>query len=257
MSRGIKKHYKRLNAPKKWLLSKLGGIWAPRSSSGPHKKLNSIPLVIVIRNKFKYSSNQRESLNILKKNEIYVDGKVRNDKNFPAGVMDVISIKTTKENYRVLYDNVGHFFLHRITLKESMFKLCKVIRVSIGSKGIPYIVTHDGRTIRFPNLLIKSNDSIVLDLLNNKVIDFIKFCIGSLCVVIKGSNIGRIGVFINTIGGQGFDSIVCLKDFNGSSFSTQTKNLFVIGKGTKSFISLPRFRGLRTLTKSLEHNNYN
>jgi hypothetical protein len=35
--RGPKKHLKRLNAPKHWMLDKLGGIWAPKPSAGPHK----------------------------------------------------------------------------------------------------------------------------------------------------------------------------------------------------------------------------
>ena len=37
MARGPKRHLKRLNAPKHWMLDKLGGIWAPRPSTGPHK----------------------------------------------------------------------------------------------------------------------------------------------------------------------------------------------------------------------------
>ena len=35
--RGPKKHLKRLNAPKHWMLDKMGGIWAPKPSCGPHK----------------------------------------------------------------------------------------------------------------------------------------------------------------------------------------------------------------------------
>ncbi|KAL6627857.1 hypothetical protein ACP70R_031583 [Stipagrostis hirtigluma subsp. patula] len=37
MVRGLKKHLKRLNAPKHWMLDKLGGAFAPKPSSGPHK----------------------------------------------------------------------------------------------------------------------------------------------------------------------------------------------------------------------------
>jgi len=33
MARGPKMHLKRLNAPKHWMLDKLGGVWAPRPSS--------------------------------------------------------------------------------------------------------------------------------------------------------------------------------------------------------------------------------
>jgi hypothetical protein len=35
---------------------------------------------------------------------IQVDGKVRTDKTYPAGFMDVVSIPKTNENFRLLYD---------------------------------------------------------------------------------------------------------------------------------------------------------
>ena len=34
MARGPKKHLKRLNAPKHWMLDKLGGVFAPKPSPG-------------------------------------------------------------------------------------------------------------------------------------------------------------------------------------------------------------------------------
>ena len=45
----------------------------------------------------------------------------------------------------------------------------------VGLKGIPSIVTYDGRTIRFPDPLIKLHDTIKLDLTTGKIDDFIKF----------------------------------------------------------------------------------
>ncbi|XP_019161860.1 PREDICTED: protein DETOXIFICATION 16-like [Ipomoea nil] len=36
-ARGLKKHMKRLNAPKHWILDKFGGAFAPKPSFGPHK----------------------------------------------------------------------------------------------------------------------------------------------------------------------------------------------------------------------------
>merc|ERR1711966_428972 len=104
MARGIKKHLKRLKAPKKWMLNKLGGIWAPNPKSGPHKKTESFPLILVLRNKLKNALNNREVTQILKQKVIKVDGKVKVEKNYPTGIMDVISIEKTNENFRILYD---------------------------------------------------------------------------------------------------------------------------------------------------------
>ncbi|WOL16456.1 hypothetical protein Cni_G25243 [Canna indica] len=94
-ARGLKKHLKRLNAPKHWMLDKLGGAF-------------------------------------------------------------------------------GRFRLHSLKDEEAKFKLCKVRSVQFGQKGIPYLNTYDGRTIRNPDPLIKANDTIKLDLETNKIVDFIK-----------------------------------------------------------------------------------
>ena len=49
MARGPKKHLKRINTPRSWLLSKMGGINATRPNQGPHKLRECLPLSVVIR----------------------------------------------------------------------------------------------------------------------------------------------------------------------------------------------------------------
>lgn len=58
------------------------------------------------------------------------------------------------------------------------YKLCKVRKIFVGTKGIPHLVTHDARTIRYPDPLIKVNDTIQIDLETGKITDFIKFDTG-------------------------------------------------------------------------------
>ena len=48
-----------------------------------------------------------------------VDGKVRTDKTYPTGFMDVMSIPKTNEDFRLLYDTKGRFRLHAITGDET------------------------------------------------------------------------------------------------------------------------------------------
>ena len=77
------------------------------------------------------------------------------------------------------------------------FKLCKVRSVQFGQKGIPYLNTYDDRTIRYPDPLIKANDTITIDLETNKIMDFIKFDVGNMVMVAGGRNTGRVGVIKN------------------------------------------------------------
>ena len=48
----------------------------------------------------------------------------------------------------------------------------------MGPKGIPNLLTHDGRTIRYPDPQIKVSDTIQLDLATAKIKDYLKFDTG-------------------------------------------------------------------------------
>ena len=61
MARGPKKHLKRINTPRSWLLSKMGGPYATRPSQGPHKLRECLPLSIILRYLLVYSDT---SLNV-------------------------------------------------------------------------------------------------------------------------------------------------------------------------------------------------
>jgi len=259
MARGPKKHLKRLNAPKHWMLDKLGGTWAPRPSAGPHKLRECLPLSLVLRNRLKYALTRREVLMIVMRRNIKVDHKVRTDINYPAGFMDVITIDKTNENFRLMYDVKGRFTLHKVHSDEAQYKLCRVKKVAVGNKAtiginrfhtgqqktIPYLVTHDGRTVRFADPLVKVNDTIKLDIKSGKIVDHVKFDVGNLCMITRGANIGRIGVMVHKEKHPGSFDIVHLKDRKGNAFSTRLSNVFVVGEGTSPMISLPRGKGIK------------
>jgi small subunit ribosomal protein S4e len=73
------------------MLDKLGGVYAPRPSTGPHKLRESLPLVIFLRNRLKYALTNCEVKKIVMQRLIKVDGKVRTDPNYPAGFMGLYS----------------------------------------------------------------------------------------------------------------------------------------------------------------------
>jgi len=259
MTRGLRKHLKRLNAPKNWMLDKLGGTWAPRPSPGPHKLRECLPLTLVLREKLKYALNRREVIMIVNRRSIQVDGKVRTDTCYPTGFMDVITIDKTDDRFRLLFDTKGRFTLHRISAEEAKYKLCRVVRVVRAKKAtsgknpflqgqaatIPYVVTHDGRTVRYPDPVIKANDTIKLDLATSKILDSVRFDVGNLCMVTRGANQGRIGVMLHRERHPGSFDIVHLKDRRGNEFATRANNVFVIGDGGKALISLPRGKGVK------------
>merc|ERR1712070_977448 len=124
-----------------------------------------------------------ECMSICMERLVEVDGKVRTDESFPAGLMDVVSMPQSGDIFRLLYDTKGRFVLHRIKEEEASYKLCRVQKVQVTKKKIPFITTHDGRTIRYPDPLIKVNDVVKVDIATGKIIDHIKFDIGNLCMI--------------------------------------------------------------------------
>ena len=244
MARGPKKHLKRLHAPHHWMLDKLGGTWAPRPSTGPHKLRECLPLILILRERLKYALNKREVMMICMQKLIKVDGKVRTDPNFPCGFMDVLSIERSNDAFRLMYDTKGRYVLQRIKDKEAEFKLCKVTQQAISSKKIPYIVTNDGRTIRYADPLIKVNDTVKVDIATGKVVDFIKFNMGTTVTVTKGRNCGRVGTLMSRDKHPGSFDIVHIKDATGATFATRMDNVFVIGTDSP-IISLPKMKGIK------------
>jgi len=238
---------KRQFAPSHWSLDKLSGVYATRPSQGPHKLRECIPLSILLRNRLKYALSGHEVIKIVKDKSanIKVDNKIRRDPKYPLGFQDVVSIPKTGENFRILYDIKGRFQPHKIDEKEAQFKLCRIKRKVLGKNKIPYVVTHDGRTIRFPHPDIKKYDTVKINLESGEIDGIVKFDNGASVFVTGGNNIGRVGILQHVEHHPGSYEIAHVKDAKGNSFATRLSNIFVIGDGKKPLISLPKSKGLR------------
>eukprot|EP00604_Paraphysomonas_vestita_P001704 CAMPEP_0174817754 /NCGR_PEP_ID=MMETSP1107-20130205/267_1 /TAXON_ID=36770 /ORGANISM="Paraphysomonas vestita, Strain GFlagA" /LENGTH=201 /DNA_ID=CAMNT_0016028745 /DNA_START=237 /DNA_END=842 /DNA_ORIENTATION=- len=176
---------------------------------------------------------------------VQVDGKVRTDPNFPAGFMDVIEIPKAADQFRLIFDTKGRFVLHRISDEEKAYKLCRVRAQNLTSKKVPVIVTHDGRTIRYPDPLIKVNDTVKVDLATGKVLSYFKFEAGNMCIITKGRNTGRVGTVTHVEHHPGSFDIVTVRDSVGHSFSTRLENVFIIGTKDSPEVTLPKGKGVK------------
>lgn len=204
-------------------------------------------MALLLRDRLKYALTMREVLQIVKDRQglIKVDGKTRKDPNFPLGFMDVINIEKTGDRFRLLLDVKGRFAVHRIEQNESSSKLLKVKRKGMGHNKVPYIVTHDGRTIRYPHPDVKVNDTVRFDFENNELKEHHKFTHGNVVMITGGHNIGRVGLITHTDKHPGSFEIVHVRDERGETFATRITNVFVIGTGKKPAISLPSGKGIK------------
>lgn len=247
MPRGPKKHLKRINAPRHWMLGKMDGAFAPKPSAGPHKMRECLPVCLILRNRLKYALTGQECKQICMEKCVKIDGKVRTDPNYPAGFMDVVELEKTEGRFRLLYDTKGRFTLQRLSAEEAGYKLCRVNKIYISGKKVPCATTHDGRTIRYPDPLVKVNDVVKLNLKTGEVVDCLKFEIGQLCTPTKGKNTGRVGHIVGVEKHPGSFDIVSVKDATGVTFSTRLENIFIIGKAGESTpaVTLPKGKGIK------------
>lgn len=168
--------------------------WVVAPRPGPHKKYESIPLLILTRELLRLADTGKEGKSIIKSREILVDGKPRRDHKFPVGLMDVVDIPKMKKSYRVVPSKKGLELLE-ITSKEANLKLCRINKKSLVRGGKVQLNMHDGRNVivdaKGKKDEFKTGDSVLIELPSQKIVEHIKLDKGNLGVIIGGQNKGE------------------------------------------------------------------
>ncbi len=221
----VKRHLKRLVAPKSWKIKRKGITFVTRPRPGMHSKKNSISLNLVLRDMLGYAKTTRDVKVILSKGGVLVDGKQRKDHRFAVGVMDLIEIAKTKECFRVLLNKKGNISLVKIKPDETKMKLCKIVGKAVIKKGKIQLNLNDGKNIIIDKNNYKTGDTLVVEVPEQKIKEHLKFEKGSFVYLSGGKHKGESGV-IDEIK----DSIIRVKPESGEIFETSKKLAFVIGK---------------------------
>eukprot|EP00593_Proboscia_inermis_P000659 CAMPEP_0171292824 /NCGR_PEP_ID=MMETSP0816-20121228/775_1 /TAXON_ID=420281 /ORGANISM="Proboscia inermis, Strain CCAP1064/1" /LENGTH=136 /DNA_ID=CAMNT_0011762965 /DNA_START=265 /DNA_END=675 /DNA_ORIENTATION=- len=120
------------------------------------------------------------------------------------------------------------------------------MKVFISANKIPVAVTHDGRTLRYPDPDVKVNDTVKIDIATGKMTgSILKFEVGAMVTLTRGRNAGRIGQLMHVERHEGSFDIVTVKDTKDHVFATRLSNLFVIGVGNRPETTLPKGRGIK------------
>jgi len=227
---------KRLTAPRTWPVPRKTSKWIAKPSPGPHPVEQSLPVIIVLRDMLHHCDTAQEAKQIIGGRNILVDGRIVTDPKFPVGLMDVVSIPKTKENFRMLKDRRGRLVLTRIGSDESRWKLVRIENKVVVRGGKVQLNLHDGR-----NLLIEKNehrtgDVLKIELPGQKVLASFQQVPGSLAMLTGGSHVGEMA----TVAGfeekkNPMPNLVKFKE----GFSTIKPYVFVIGVTTPE-VKLPQ-----------------
>lgn len=189
---------KRLLAPEFWKIAKKGVTWTFAPSPGPHKKFECIPLAIIVRDILGLVETGKEAKSVIKKGEIFVDGKPRKDPGYPAGLMDVISIPKIKKSYRILPFEKG-LKLVEIPEKEANIKLLRIVNKRMVKGGKIQLNFHDGKNLLVEKDVYKTGDSVLVEIPSLKIIKHLKLEEGALGLILKGKNAGKLAKALKVI----------------------------------------------------------
>lgn len=179
-------HQKRQSVPKTWPIDKKGTTFIMKSGE------KGIPLLLVLRNILGVTKTRRELKKALIKKDVLVDGKPVKDDKKQVFVRDTISLIPSKKHFRVVFSERGKFDVKEIKEKESFEKIVKVMGKKILKGKKVQLNLYDGR-----NYIHKEkcnvNDSVFIDLKENKIKKCIPLKEKSKAAVIGGKYAGRGG----------------------------------------------------------------
>ncbi len=235
----VKRHLSRLNAPKTWPIKRKGIKFITKPNPGSHSLATSMPISLVLKEMLKLVKTSAEAKKVLNSRKLKVNGKVKTDLKYSVGLMDVIQIGVLKENYRVLMNPKGKIIFHKISDAEAILKPSKIVDKTILKNKVVQINLSDGTNLLVKKDTYKVGDTVVIDLVKDKVKDHLKFEKGMLVYLESGKKVSSLGTIdsVKVFKGKQPDIIV-FKGEDGHLLETKKEYAFVIGK-QKPVISLP------------------
>lgn len=252
MPSGGHRHLKRLNASNKWGLSKNGGKYAIRQLPGTHNKELTIPMHYILTKFLNLAMTSKEVHYIMVNGLVLVNNKRMLNHKSPVGLFDVITVKKSNEHFRLILGINRKFKLQKITSDEAKYRLTKVsgksfdmLKIEDKEEKVPMTRTLCGYNFRYADPAIELNDTVKVDIANNKIVENYKFETGAILFIYSGSNIGRVGVIKSMEKQTDGKTLIQLVDGNMNHFTTLMTSAMVIGKDEKTFITLDESAGVK------------
>ena len=187
------KKLKRQMAPTFWGINRKEKRFVITVRPGSHPKNYSIPTAVLLRDTLKKVKTLREAKSSIYGGKVKIDGVTQKSLHHSIGLMDVIELDGTTDVYR-LVPKQGHVLQPiKIDSTEKSKKLAKVKSKTNIKGGKTQLGFHDGRTI-ITDMKANIDDTCLLQIPEQKILDVIKFEKNSQVIVTRGINTGRIGL---------------------------------------------------------------
>lgn len=227
---------KRMGVPSFWRVARKSTKWVVAPRPGPHKKLESVPLQVLLRDVLGILEKGKEARTVIKRGEILVDGKIRKDHAYPVGLFDVVTIPAIGKSFRAVPSQKFMSFIE-IPGGEAKTKICKIVGKKTLRKGKVQLNLHDGRNIITDGKNYKTGDTIFIELPITKIVEHLPLETGVIGIVTKGVDVGKIGKVKEITKATSKEHAKVMCEFDGETEEVLKDRFFVIGK-SKSAIKI-------------------
>ena len=186
------KKLKRQMAPMFWGINRKEKRFVVTVRPGSHAKNNSIPSAVLLRDTLKKVKTLREAKSSIYDGKIKVDGVIQKSLHHSIGLMDTIELEGTTDMYRLVPKDGRILVPIKINATEKSKKLVRVKSKTTIKGGKTQIGFHDGRAI-ITDTKVNVDDTCLLQIPEQKILEVIKFEKNSQVVITKGINAGHIG----------------------------------------------------------------
>jgi len=186
------KKLKRQMAPMFWGINRKEKRFVITVRPGSHAKNNSIPTAVLLRDILKKVKTLREAKSSIYGGKVKVDSVTQKSLHHSIGLMDTIELEGTTDMYRLVPKDGRILVPIKINATEKSKKLVKVKSKTTIKSGKTQIGFHDGRSI-ITDTNVNVDDTCLLQIPEQKILETIKFEKNSQVVITKGINAGHIG----------------------------------------------------------------
>jgi len=186
------KKLKRQMAPLFWGIARKEKRFVVTVKPGTHKKNYSIPTAVLLRDKMKIVSTLREAKSVIYAGKVTIDGVKRKSLHHGIGLMDVVELDGISDSYRLVPKDGTILTPIKINTDEKNKKIVKVTGKTSMKGGKTQIKFHDGRTL-ISDELLDVNDSCVLQVPEQKILEVIKLEKNTKILITRGINAGKTG----------------------------------------------------------------
>ena len=186
------KKLKRQMAPQFWGIARKDKRFVITVRPGPHKKHQSVPTAVFLRDMLKIVTSLREAKTAIYSGKVKIDGVVRKSLHHAIGLMDVVELENVSDVYRLVPTDGKLLKPIKINESEKTKKLVRVTSKTTISKGRMQIGFHDGRST-ISDTKVNVGDVCLIQVPDQKILEVIKLEAGNNGLVTRGINAGQIG----------------------------------------------------------------